>query len=289
MTARYLIRPGDVVRRCLLALAIALVSPLDRLSDDSFAAHMLQHELLMVVGAPAIAYGAAHLAAIWLLPAGWRRGAWRWAATPLASTAAACLVHAGTLWLWHLPLLFDAALQHEALHVVQHLSFVATGAWFWASLARGRYGRAGFGAAVVYLFATAVESGALGALLVFSPGVWYLIDAGALAAHGLTPLEDQQLAGLLMWVPASLIFAGAGLAFFAAWLRESGRRPRWVYSTFPPSITSSSSSSSNSSSSSPSSSSSSSSRSSSSSSSSSSAAIHGSSSSAASATGRRGW
>jgi cytochrome c oxidase assembly factor CtaG len=208
----------------LVAITVALISPLDRLSDESFAAHMLQHELLMVVAAPAIGYGAGHLALIWLMPARWRRRAWRWAATPLASTGAACLAHAAVLWLWHMPLLFDAALRHEGLHVVQHLSFVATGAWFWASLAHGRYGRAGFGAAVVYLFATAVESGALGALLVFSPLVWYLIDAAALAAHGLTPLEDQQLAGLLMWVPASLIFAGAGLAFFAAWMRESGRR-----------------------------------------------------------------
>jgi putative membrane protein len=208
----------------LLALAIALVSPLDHLSDESFAAHMLQHELLMVVAAPAFGYGAAHLAVIWILPSTWRRRAWRWVATPLASTGAACLAHAATLWFWHLPLFFDTALTHEALHVVQHVSFVATGAWFWASLAHGRYGRAGFGAAVVYLFATAVESGALGALLVFSPAVWYLIDAEALSTHGLTPLEDQQLAGLLMWVPASLIFAGAGLVFFAAWLREAGRR-----------------------------------------------------------------
>jgi putative membrane protein len=208
----------------MAALAIALVSPLDRLSDESFAAHMLQHQLMMTVAAPALAFGGAHLALIWLLPRYWRGPVWLWLVTPLASTGAACLSHATALWIWHVPALFDTALAHEELHALQHLMFVATGVWFWASLAHGRYGRVGYGAAVVYLFATAVEGGALGALLAVSPTVWYRIDAALLSTHGLTPLEDQQVAGLLMWVPASLVFAGAGLAFMAAWLGESARR-----------------------------------------------------------------
>jgi hypothetical protein len=108
---------------------------------------------------------------------------------------------------------------------VQHISFFGTAALFWWGIAHGRYGRIAYGAAVVYVFATAVHSGVLGALLTFSPRVWY---APYLTSHasGLTPLEDQQLAGLLMWVPAGLIFAMGGLGFFAAWLRESDRRTR---------------------------------------------------------------
>jgi len=77
----------------------------------------------------------------------------------------------------------------------------------------------------VYVFATAIQSGVLGALLTFSPHVWYTPYA---IPHGsLSPLEDQQLAGLLMWVPAGIVFVAGGLALFAAWLRESDRRTRF--------------------------------------------------------------
>jgi putative membrane protein len=107
--------------------------------------------------------------------------------------------------------------------VLQHLCFFGTAALFWWGIAHGRYGRIGHGAAVLYVFATAIHGGALGALLTFSPHVWY---TPYLARHSvaLTPLEDQQLAGLLMWVPGGLVFVAAGLALFAAWLRESDRR-----------------------------------------------------------------
>jgi hypothetical protein len=112
------------------------------------------------------------------------------------------------------------------VHAVQHLCFFLTAALFWWSLVRGRYGRLGYGAAVVYLFATALHSSVLGALIAFSPTVWYPAYASTSRAWGLTPLEDQQLAGLLMWVPAGLVFVIGGLTFFAAWLRESDRRVR---------------------------------------------------------------
>src|SRR5437588_564476 len=109
-------------------------------------------------------------------------------------------------------------------HMVQHLSFFGSAALFWWGLAHGRYGRLGYGAAVLYVFATAVHSGVLGALLTFSPRVWYPLYESTASRFGMTPLEDQQLAGLLMWVPASLVFIAGGLYFFAAWIRESERR-----------------------------------------------------------------
>src|SRR5205085_8902626 len=85
------------------------------------------------------------------------------------------------------------------------------------------YGRAGYGAAVFYVFATAIHGGVLGALLALSPRAWY---APYLVPHDgfLSPLEDQQLAGLLMWVPAGLVFVAGGLSLFAAWMREAERR-----------------------------------------------------------------
>jgi cytochrome c oxidase assembly factor CtaG len=135
-------------------------------------------------------------------------------------------LHAVALWVWHLPALYDYAVAHEGVHIIQHLCFFASAALFWWGIAHGRYGRTGYGAAVVYVFATALHGGVLGALLTLSPRVWY---SPYLANHpaGLTPLQDQQLAGLLMWVPAGLLSAAGGLVLFAAWLRESDRRTRY--------------------------------------------------------------
>ena len=175
---------------------------------------MVQHELLMVVAAPLIALGAplvgdslgdARAASRRRLIESVRRtpGDRRLAVADLAgvrrssSTASRCgsgTYRRSTTTRW----------STRRIHIVQHLCFFGTAALFWWGIAHGRYGRAGYGAAVVYVFATAVHGGVLGALLTVSPRVWY---APYVAHHpaGLTPLEDQQLAGLLMWVPAGLI------------------------------------------------------------------------------------
>jgi putative membrane protein len=81
---------------------------------------------------------------------------------------------------------------------------------------------------VIYLFTTAVHSGVLGALLTLSPSIWYPVYSATTSAWGYTPLEDQQLAGLVMWVPASVVFLAGGLGFLAAWIRESARRSRAI-------------------------------------------------------------
>jgi putative membrane protein len=213
---------------------VALSPPLDVWSETWLVAHMAQHELLMIVAAPLIAISAPLIAIVWAIPSAMRRRTVEavrtrpivnvWAA--LTAPLSVFLLHALALWVWHLPALYDAALAHEGIHVVQHLCFFGSAALFWWGIAHGRYGRLGYGAAVFYVFATTVHSGVLGALLTFSPRVWY---APYLHHHpaGLTPLEDQQLAGLLMWVPAGLVLAGSGLALFAAWLRESDRRSRF--------------------------------------------------------------
>jgi cytochrome c oxidase assembly factor CtaG len=218
-----------------LAIAIALASPLDELSDTWQAAHMVQHELLMVVAAPLVAMSAPMIAVLWAMPPEIRRRAiaavrrppltqgW----TALTAPLSVFVLHAAALWLWHLPVLYDAALAHEWIHVVQHFCFFSTAVLFWWGIEHGRYGRAGFGAGVVYVFATALHSGVLGALLTLSPRVWYppyRIDHPG----GLTPLEDQQLAGLLMWIPAGLIVAAGGLVLFARWVRDSDRRSRFT-------------------------------------------------------------
>jgi len=216
------------------ALVIALSAPLDEWSERWLAAHMVQHELLMVVAAPMIAVGAPLVGMLWAMPRRVRHaivgtvqhtplpGIWRTITTP----AVAFVLYGFALWIWHVPALYDVALAREAVHVVQHLCFFGTAALFWWGLVHGRRGRLGYGAAVVYLFVTAVHGGVLGALLTISPRVWY---APYVSHHppGLTPLEDQQLAGLLMWIPAGLAFVAGALFLFAAWLRQSDRVSRF--------------------------------------------------------------
>jgi putative membrane protein len=215
-----------------LALVIALVSPLHAWGRVLFSAHMSQHEVLMLVAAPLLVLGRPLIAFLWALPLSWSRRlgnigkvfwinrTWRALTIPLV----AWLVHAIALWTWHIPALFEATLYSDTVHTLQHLSFLLSALLFWWALIHGPQGAMGYGAAVLYLFTTSVHSGALGALLTVAGSVWYPSYAPLTASWGLTPLEDQQLGGLIMWIPASLVYVIAGLALFAGWLREADLR-----------------------------------------------------------------
>ena len=135
------------------------------------------------------------------------RRPWRLLTQPLV----AWLLHAVALWVWHAPALFQATLQSELIHTLQHLSFFGSALLFWWALFYGRGGRMGYGAATLYVFTTSIQSCALGALLTFSSTLWYPRYQVTTAAWGLSPLEDQQLGGLLMWVPAGVVYLVAGL------------------------------------------------------------------------------
>jgi putative membrane protein len=217
-----------------VTLAIALLSPIARVSALLFSVHMTQHALLMLVAAPLMAFGQPILACLWAFGDARReplarafRGTritsvWRMVSSPLA----VFLIHAAVLWLWHIPAWFEAALRSDAVHAVQHLSFVVAASLFWWAMVHGRYGRMGYGLSVVYVFLTAVHSGALGALLTVAPSVWYREYTSRAGGSHHAALADQQLAGLLMWIPAGVIFIVLGLALFAAWLGEAERRVR---------------------------------------------------------------
>lgn len=203
-----------------LALAAALVTPLDALGSRLFAAHMVQHELLMVVAAPLLVLGRPLAAWTWALAPSQRRrvGAatrWPWLAgawSGITRPVTAWTLHAVALWAWHVPVLFEAALHHEAVHVLQHTTFLGTALLFWWAVLGGdpRSPRGGF--ALAYLFTTMMHTGALGALLTFAPTAWYPAYEQAGGAFGLTPVEDQQLGGLIMWVPGGIAYVIAGLA-----------------------------------------------------------------------------
>jgi putative membrane protein len=214
-----------------LTIAVALVSPLHHLGGVLFSAHMGQHELLMVVGAPLLVLGRPVVVWLWALPISWRRRLGAWSAAPPVKTSwgfltrppVAWTIQAVAIWLWHVPRLFEATLTSEFLHTLQHISFLGSALLFWWALLQTREDRLGVPAAVLYLFTTAVHTTLLGALLTLSSRVWYPMYA-ATTAWGLTPLEDQQLAGLIMWVPAGLAYLIAALAITASWLNEPGRR-----------------------------------------------------------------
>jgi putative membrane protein len=197
----------------LLALAIALISPIDAVSASLFSVHMVQHLLLVVVAAPLIVVGEPAYIMLWALPIRTRRViARRWRRLPtlraiwhgMSYPAVAWTVHVTTLWLWHAPRLYDAALRTPWLHVVEHLSFLVTALVFWwVALDRRRLR---VGASTFYLFAAALQGTLLGALLTLARHPWYLSHSATTQSWGLSPLEDQQVAGLIMWIPAGLAY-----------------------------------------------------------------------------------
>lgn len=209
-------------------LVLALLSPLHPLGEALFSAHMLQHEVLMVAAAPLLALSRPQVALLWGVPFRWRRAlgqwskgkavqyVWRFATHPMT----AWWLHAAVLWIWHIPRLFQGTLANDWIHAAQHVSFLGSALLFWWSLSYAR-GPANYGASVLYLFTTAVHTSILGALLTFSTRVWYPAYLTTTGAWGLTALEDQQAGGLIMWIPAGMIYLIAGLGLFAAWLRES--------------------------------------------------------------------
>lgn len=219
----------------IVAVAAALLSPLDGMAEALFAAHMVQHLLLIQVAAPLLVLGAPQYATFHVLsiPDRQRATAWWHARIALGrglravtTVGAATALHAVALWSWHAPVLYDAALRSDAIHAAEHLSFLGTGVLLWWSVLRPRgRGRAGYPAGVLAVFGTMLHSGALGALLTLARSPWYPAHAGGAAAWGLSPLEDQQLAGLVMWVPGGLLYVAATAVLFGTWLQGRYTRP----------------------------------------------------------------
>jgi cytochrome c oxidase assembly factor CtaG len=215
----------------ILTLAGALISPLHWLGEHLFTFHMIEHEIVMAISAPLIVLARPVGILLWGLSGRTRhiagslmrspliRGTWDWC----TSATNATIIHGVAIWAWHMPGLFDAALTNTALHRLQHLSFFATAILFWWAIVW----RSDYGASAWYLFATMIHTGVLGALMALAPRVLYLAQTQAAKAWGLTPLEDQQLAGMIMWVPAGTIYAAAAMTMLALWIRGSSeRRPQ---------------------------------------------------------------
>jgi putative membrane protein len=208
-------------------LVVGLVSPVDGISEQLFSMHMVQHELLMALAAPLLVASRPGPALVWAFGSGSRpvlvrllraplvRRTWRALTQPFT----AWLVQTVVIWLWHAPPLFEAALHSDLIHAIQHLAFLGSAVAFWWSIMHGR--REARGLAIVSLFTTAVHTGVLGALMTFARSPWYPAYGAGPEAWGLTLIGDQQLAGLIMWIPASAAYLVATLSTAYRWLHDS--------------------------------------------------------------------
>jgi cytochrome c oxidase assembly factor CtaG len=214
-------------------LALALLSPLHWLGERLFVAHMVEHELLMVVAAPLLAIARPTGAMLWALPQFGRRvvGSWTQSsvlAVPwrlLRLSLAATVLHAVALWVWHMPQLYNAVLTNLTMHRLQHASFFFTALLFWWSLFYGPARARGYGIAVACLFFTSLQCAVLGIFLTLARQPWYPAQENFTSYLGLTPLEDQQLAGLVMWVPPGFVYLCFALYFAAQWISCASKAP----------------------------------------------------------------
>ena len=208
-----------------LTLSGALVSPLHWLGEHLFTFHMIEHEILMAISAPLLVLSRPIGILMWSLPRRSRVSVGRWLRGPLpihlwswlSAGRNATLIHGVAIWAWHAPVLFDVVLGNIVIHRLQHLSFLTTAILFWWSVLR----RSNAGIAAWHLFITMLHTSVLGALMALAPRVLYAAQTAAAARWGLTPLEDQQLAGIIMWIPAGTVYAGAALALTTVWIRHA--------------------------------------------------------------------
>ena len=219
-------------------LVIALESPIDSLAEDYFSFHMVQHEILMMLAVPAILLGAPTTPSLRGMPRWLRLGvirrlarqrsvrfAYRWITHP----AVAIGMMSAVLWLWHLaPGWYDAALEHPVIHDVEHFSMTAVAVLFWWNVIDPKplRSRLGYIPRVLYVFAASVPQQFLAAMLALSSHPLYQSYQHVTGPIPLSPLDDQQLGGLIMWVPGGFLYLAAMGIVFAVWARKSEEAQR---------------------------------------------------------------
>ncbi|WP_154732856.1 cytochrome c oxidase assembly protein [Conexibacter sp. W3-3-2] len=220
-------RDAPVWRLCVFLLGIvllcaALFSPLDILGEQIFAMHMVQHVLLLDIVPILLILG---LTKVLLRPATRglhpleRRAGW------FGGPVFAIVLYVGVMWIWHIPALYDAAVEHPFVHVLEHICFTFGGGLYWWHLLspiRSRLALGGLGP-VVYMVVTKVLVGILGIFLTFAPSALYAVYEEGPRYWGLSATDDQALAGAIMAIEQSVVM-GIALAFlFIRALGESDR------------------------------------------------------------------
>lgn len=211
----------------VIVLAVALVSPLDTVATALFSAHMVQHLLLALVAAPLLVAGRLHVAVMPLWPIRWRR--W-WAGTVMVQLrrhaplgiVLAVLLHVAVVVAWHLPSLYDLAVRSDPVHALEHLTMVAAALPFWVAMGTAR--RTPGGTAALGAFVVTLSFTLLAAAMTISARPWYDSHLATTLPWGLTPLQDQQLAAAIMWVPGGMVYLAAAMAAVVRWLDDDEHR-----------------------------------------------------------------
>jgi len=216
----------------LLCLLIALISPVDRLGEQVFAMHMLQHLLLLDLAPILLICGTTRML---LRPVTRRVQTIERAAGPLAHPVFAVFAYVATMYIWHIPAAYDAALEHPFLHAFEHITFAAAGTLYWWHLLspiRGRHRLGGLGP-VGYMVSTKIAVGLLGVVLTFAPDTFYSFYERQPDHWGLSPAADQNVGGAFMALEQSIVMGIALVWLFVRQLGESEREEerRERYST----------------------------------------------------------
>jgi cytochrome c oxidase assembly factor CtaG/cytochrome c2 len=217
----------------LLVVFVALISPIDTIGEQLFSVHMVQHLLLLLAAAPLIVIGRPALAFLWAFAPTQRKWVGSiWVSGRLARVieflmrpVLVWVIFAGVFIFWHIPRPYTWALRHDLIHDFEHLSFFISALMFWTIVIEpsGRR-RIDYGTTIIFVATMAIMSGLPGALMILTTRPFYLAHAHTVGHWGLTLLQDQQLAGLVMWIPAGFVYVAAIAWLFLRWLDESERR-----------------------------------------------------------------
>lgn len=213
----------------MFTLFLALISPIDTLSVKLFSIHMVQHILLMDVAAPLLAFSAPLGPILLAFPHGGQRSIGRWWSKPqniirrlwgwVSAPLVAWLLFAGFLWLWHIPTLYEAAVENDSIHALEHFCFLGSGLLFWWNIFFVLWRKPSLrGAGVFYMGLYGLQSSGLGALLTLASAPWYPVYASSSRLLGVSPLFDQQMAGVIMWLPEASIYLVGALMMLKGWL-----------------------------------------------------------------------
>jgi cytochrome c oxidase assembly factor CtaG len=204
----------------IVCLFGALISPIDRLSEQLASAHMVQHLLLADLVPILLTLALTkHI----LRPVTRRIQRVERAAGPFGHPAFGVVAYVGAMWLWHIPVLYEGALNHASIHVLEHVTFAAAGLLYWWHLLspiRSRLRLGGIGP-VLYMASTKILVGFLGVLLAFAPNLLYDVYETGGTRWGLSAIDDQRVAGLLMALEQSIVMGIALAYLFVRMLAES--------------------------------------------------------------------
>ena len=192
------------------ASAVVVLPPLSRLAEHLFSFHMIQHLLLIGVAAPLLAYasGAGPLRLLRLV-------------RPLTRPVTAWTLFVGVFLVWHWPAALRWAAEREGSRLLEFTTILGAGWLFWRMVLQpGVSHGAALGARALAVPTAAIVTDLPGVIMVFSPQAYCSMPKEDAAHWGLTVLEDQQIAGLLMWVPANLVFFGIAIGLLARWMSE---------------------------------------------------------------------